>query len=111
MLSQIHLGIICGYGKGDKSKTYTVKSPYRILNNNLGCLEDMFFTQLWVTTTSPDAKHFIWRLGRNRIATMVNLENRGILLSSVLCQLCQQQEESTQHPFIESKIASTVWNW
>ncbi|KAL4583690.1 hypothetical protein LXL04_008273 [Taraxacum kok-saghyz] len=46
---------------------------------------------------------FAWRLSLNRLPTMVNLDNRGIDVGSVLCHLCDCDVETTLNNF-KSKV-------
>jgi len=40
----------------------------------------------------------------------VNLDKRGVIVSSNLYFLCKKDEETVQHVFINYKIAQKVWN-
>ncbi|GJY85007.1 RNA-directed DNA polymerase, eukaryota, reverse transcriptase zinc-binding domain protein [Tanacetum coccineum] len=56
-----------------------------------------------------------WRLAINKIATRVNLYNRGIEVNSMLCGVCDKGIESTDHFFFCCELARElmieVGNW
>ncbi|XP_071689042.1 uncharacterized protein [Rutidosis leptorrhynchoides] len=52
---------------------------------------------------------FIWRSRKKRLATLVELDKRGIDLHSVRCPLCDDDVESVDHALIFCKHAFEVW--
>ncbi|PWA65795.1 reverse transcriptase domain, Reverse transcriptase zinc-binding domain protein [Artemisia annua] len=56
-------------------------------------------------------KIFSWRLAIDRLPTLCNLDKRDIDLDSTRCPLCDDGLESSQHIFVDCKIANSVWRW
>jgi len=51
-----------------------------------------------------------WRLLLDRLPTRVNLVKRDMQLINMLCSLCQEGEETSQHLFGTCKVAQKVWD-
>nr|GEW79334.1 putative reverse transcriptase domain-containing protein [Tanacetum cinerariifolium] len=49
-----------------------------------------------------------WRLAINKLATRVNLYNRGIVVKSMLCGVCDKGTESTDHLFFDCELANEL---
>ncbi|XP_068486393.1 uncharacterized protein [Phaseolus vulgaris] len=44
-----------------------------------------------------------------RIPTRESLSRRGVIMNTILCAMCELQEETCQHTFIECDVAQRVW--
>ncbi|KAJ9560014.1 hypothetical protein OSB04_005174 [Centaurea solstitialis] len=58
----------------------------------------------------PD-RCFMWRLLLNRIPTRTNLSKRGVNTPSLLCPLCNLEEETVDHLFCSCSAAKDLWKW
>lgn len=54
-----------------------------------------------------------WRLANKHLPTRMNLIARGVDLHSTRCQMCNEDQETEEHIFLECKIAKDLWspNW
>jgi len=69
----------------------------------------MVLDQLWRSKALPNVLTTAWRVLLDRLPTRVNLMRRGVVVSTNICVLYQETEESTQHLFIECAFAQRVW--
>ena len=57
----------------------------------------------------------IWRVLRDKIPTKTNLIYKGVDSPNSLCELCQEEQETTTHMFIGCKVSHSIWvmcdNW
>jgi len=70
--------------------------------------KDEYFQLPWRTNVIPNVKHFIQKMGHNKITTRGNLQHRGIVVPSKSCVLCKEQDETIQYLFLNSKVSSMV---
>lgn len=58
---------------------------------------------------------FMLQASHDRIPTRDLLTSRGIILPSLTCKLCGEEEESVEHLFLTCRVAATIWskvsNW
>jgi hypothetical protein len=66
----------------------------------------MFIPALWKIGVPPKIHMFLWLLSHNKLATVDNLNKKG-LDKPKLCQLCDE-EESISHLFFECVVS--VWS-
>ncbi|XP_076931545.1 uncharacterized protein LOC143596728 [Bidens hawaiensis] len=52
---------------------------------------------------------FAWRVGLERVASLVELAKRNIVFGSVLCPLCGEVDETVEHIFASCGFAQHVW--
>ncbi|XP_068474698.1 uncharacterized protein [Phaseolus vulgaris] len=84
----------------DESGCYNVSSAYVCLDEiDRGPHYDAF-KYLWKAKAFPNVLTTTWR---------VLLGRRGVVLSTLVCPMCQTKEESCQHLFLECKFALRVW--
>lgn len=50
----------------------------------------------------------MWQALHSRIPTCVLLSRRGVILSSLMCSLCGEEEETAEHLFISCSIAANI---
>jgi len=55
--------------------------------------------------TLPSAQVTIWRVLKDKIDTIVNLERCGLVMISTLCVMCGDEEETTSHLFFKCRVA------
>ncbi|GKD93725.1 RNA-directed DNA polymerase, eukaryota, reverse transcriptase zinc-binding domain protein, partial [Tanacetum coccineum] len=53
---------------------------------------------------------FLWRLKINKLPSMVNLDRRGIEVSSLLCPSCLGDLETVNHTFFNCDLAKDLWS-
>jgi len=95
--------------KSDESGSFTVRSAYECLVKADRSPQIDAFKYLWKIKTFPNVVITAWRVLLGRVPTRLCLRKRGMLLESVLCAMCQSEEESCQHLFLECKLAWSVW--
>ncbi|XP_068487094.1 uncharacterized protein [Phaseolus vulgaris] len=102
------------WGNGELKK-YTVNSAYECLAKQTRGTHHVVFEVLWKAKAFPNVVITTWRVLIDRIPTRVRLSRREVLMLLTVCGLCQINEESCQHLFIECKYAQLVWslclNW
>ena len=49
-----------------------------------------------------------WRVAHGRLATKSNLQKRGVVLLSLSCPLCGEEDETEEHVFINCTVARSV---
>ncbi|GKB83800.1 RNA-directed DNA polymerase, eukaryota, reverse transcriptase zinc-binding domain protein [Tanacetum coccineum] len=52
---------------------------------------------------------FMWRLSLDKLATLVNLDRKGIDVASLLCPVCNEQVENVNHLFFSCEMARDLW--
>jgi len=67
------------------------------------------YSKLWRCKALPSALITAWRVLENRVASMVNLTRRGVVVENSLCCLCGEEEESSCHLFSICRFAWRVW--
>eukprot|EP00253_Pinus_taeda_P020455 PITA_20455 len=63
---------------------------------------------VWKNACLPKIKFFAWTLLKGKILIVENLRKKGIH-GPFVCVLCQEEEESTQHLFLNCVIARQCW--
>jgi len=67
------------------------------------------YSKLWRFKALFSALFTAWRVLENKIATLVNLERRGIVVDNLLYCLCEKEKESHRHLFFDCIFAWLVW--
>ncbi|CAN1805213.1 Putative ribonuclease H protein At1g65750 [Linum perenne] len=65
--------------------------------------------EIWSRLAPTKVQFFCWLVYRNRIATIDNLQRRGLALPN-RCALCEMEAESVNHLFIHCSFSSQVWS-
>ncbi|KAJ9547496.1 hypothetical protein OSB04_020039 [Centaurea solstitialis] len=95
--------------EGDSDGEYTVSSLRGIIDGVLNPPNDnMCFWNNWLPLR---IKCFMWRLLLNRIPTRTNLSKRGVNTPSLLCPLCNLEEETVDHLFCSCSAVKDLWKW
>ncbi|GKB00905.1 RNA-directed DNA polymerase, eukaryota [Tanacetum coccineum] len=63
----------------------------------------------WVKWVPIKTNIFIWRARRDCIPTRYNLSRKGVLLDSLVCPLCDNGVETTQHVLFQCPIVRNVF--
>ena len=69
---------------------------------------DRLWKKVWHLDSIPKVNSFTWILLHNKLLTAENLRKRGIMGPS-RCALCNLDEETTNHIFLQCKISLLVW--
>ena len=92
---------------------YQVKTAYDLLtqtnspNNHQGC-QTKFWKQLWKLPIPHKIITFTWKLLQDALPLKAEIAKRGINCNQ-LCQLCQLDNETSEHLFIHCHFARAVW--
>ncbi|XVF51873.1 hypothetical protein PTKIN_Ptkin04bG0219100 [Pterospermum kingtungense] len=91
---------------------YTVKSGYHLamelleLDGHFGISGD--WQHIWSLQVPPKVRSFLWRLARDCLPHRINLQKKGITVSS-LCAVCNSHLENSWHLFLRCSIAEQCW--
>ncbi|XP_071699262.1 uncharacterized protein [Rutidosis leptorrhynchoides] len=93
----------------DKSGVYTCKSVAAKLDTCLLSSNSPAIKTIRNNLVPQKVGIFVWRVLKGRIATLVELDKRGIDLGSILCATCGNEIESIDHALFKCKSAVDVW--
>ena len=96
--------------RGDEVGCFSVSSAYECLTKYERGPQLDVFNFLWKIKAFPNVMITTWRVLLGRMPTRECLSRRGVLLNTTACALCQSEEESCHHLFIECKCAWCVWS-
>ena len=88
---------------------YTVKTGYKILQDQTNQQEWEPWKIAWKSESLPKIKNFIWTLLKGKILTSENLKRKRGFHGPSRCPLCQQVEETIQHLFQDYKFSRECW--
>lgn len=91
----------------DNSRIFSVKSMRKFIEKKT--LPSDSDPIRWNSMLPKKVNISSWRLRLNRLPTRVNLDKRGIDLHSTRCPVCDDDQESQTHLFIECKVARELW--
>ncbi|GJS49408.1 RNA-directed DNA polymerase, eukaryota [Tanacetum coccineum] len=92
---------VCGDG------SFHVKEVRTFLDNLV--LPSSSESTRWVKWVPIKTNIFIWRARRDCIPTRYNLSRKGVLLDSLVCPLCDNGVETTQHVLFQCPIVRNVF--
>ncbi|KAJ0561825.1 putative RNA-directed DNA polymerase [Helianthus annuus] len=95
--------------KADQSGTYSVRSLR--LKMQLANYPDREGGFIWDSWAPIKVKFLSWCVFLNRIPTMVELQKRNINTGSLLCRICGNHDETTDHLFVSCDLAQGVWDY
>ncbi|KAJ9567980.1 hypothetical protein OSB04_003946 [Centaurea solstitialis] len=97
----------------DSSKSYTVRSLRMLIDGISLPIADMETD--WVRWLPGKVNIQLWRVLNNRLPTRDNLQNRGLILNSILCPLCLSTAENLDHLLCSCSTTKTIsaylMNW
>lgn len=93
------------WGKEEKG-VYTVKSSYRSLMGEDNLDVKVKWTNIGKLPLLPKVKVLIWQACCNVLPTTDNLNNRRVDCH-LLCILCTQEDEITDHIFLHCEVAKS----
>ncbi|GKV32323.1 hypothetical protein SLEP1_g40939 [Rubroshorea leprosula] len=97
--------------KHDKDGVYAVKTAYNVLSSNNGHGKAWIYKRIWSRLVPTKVSAFAWQAIQDRIPTKINLFRRGIITdpNQVLCGLCGESSEDSNHLFIHCRNTCPVW--
>ena len=63
----------------------------------------------WNKSVPRKVNIMVWRLQLNRLPLRVNLDARGIDLESIMCPVCDSEQEDARHLFFRCEVARQLW--
>jgi hypothetical protein len=87
------------------SRVYSVQSLYTIINYR--SVSPVYVPVVWNIVVPPKIQLFLWLLAHNKLATVDNLNRRG-MSKPRQCRFCME-EKSIAHLFFGSVVARNVW--
>ncbi|GJR55266.1 RNA-directed DNA polymerase, eukaryota [Tanacetum coccineum] len=92
----------------EKSGKFTVKSLRSRIEKQM-FQNHNHFTR-WSKLVPKKVNILVWRAGRGRLATRVNLDSRNIDLHTILCPMCDSETKSTEHLMVSCSWSNAIWN-
>ncbi|CAN1332114.1 Putative ribonuclease H protein At1g65750 [Linum perenne] len=93
----------------ESSGCFTVRSMReRLAADKFAGLNDYPSKLIWSKGVPTKVQGFIWLSWHKKIATVDNLQRRGMQLTN-RCALCCKDLESVDHIFLRCEFAATVW--
>ena len=93
-----------------RSVVFTVKSAYKILKEDVQGAERELFWGFWRLKAQPSSHFTTWRVLEDKIVSKANLAKRGICMTTNMCCLCGEREETTSHLVCTCRVAWLVWS-
>ncbi|XP_022032257.1 uncharacterized protein LOC110933335 [Helianthus annuus] len=93
---------------GDSQKGFSVKDVKSALLKDRGNCHPPDFS--WCKWVLIKCNIMNWRGNLDRLPSRVNLRKRNVVLSSSMCPLCDETEESVEHLFTACSVALRVWS-
>uniref|UniRef100_A0A251UX75 Putative reverse transcriptase zinc-binding domain-containing protein n=1 Tax=Helianthus annuus TaxID=4232 RepID=A0A251UX75_HELAN len=78
-----------------------------LVQNNQTAAATVYSWNRWIPLK---VNFLVWRLNLNRLSTRVSLLRRGVQVPSALCELCRDEEESTEDVFCTCPFTQKVWD-
>jgi len=94
----------------DESGLFSVNSAYECIAHPVRSSQNDVFRYLWKIKTFHNVLTTAWRVLIGRIPTRENLSRRGVIMNTILYAMCESEEETCQHTFIECAAAQRVWS-
>ncbi|PWA65928.1 Endonuclease/exonuclease/phosphatase [Artemisia annua] len=90
-------------------KDFTVNTLSNIID--LSLFEPYHFEQnyKWNSWVPLKINIFAWRAFNNRLSLIINIDNRGLGVGSVLCPFCSNTPEDANHLLIRCSRILTIW--
>ncbi|GJU55544.1 RNA-directed DNA polymerase, eukaryota [Tanacetum coccineum] len=93
---------------GLTSVGYTVASARQFIDDT--SLPGNFSTTRWTRCIPIKINIFIWKLRLNKLPTLDNMNSKGIDVDSLLCPICHNYVECTDHLFFACDMAKEMWS-
>ncbi|XP_075663263.1 uncharacterized protein LOC142632818 [Castanea sativa] len=105
--------------KHSSTSEFNVKTDYKLLSEDFYLStqslsrsvpnQEGFWNKIWKVKVPQRICNFVWRLMHDSLPTMLILKNRSIPVQSN-CHLCDADEESTSHLFMQCPFARACWH-
>ncbi|KAK5825481.1 hypothetical protein PVK06_020318 [Gossypium arboreum] len=115
LAKECHDDLVVWYGEpfGD----FSIQNTYKLLQpstlspnfNDLHTTSRDFYRQLWNLQLPTKLKITIWRISRNFIPTLVNLNHKQ-LVANMACLRCEGANENLDHVLRECPISVEAWS-
>ncbi|CAN1338924.1 Putative ribonuclease H protein At1g65750 [Linum perenne] len=94
----------------DQSSSFSVRSLRNSLTSER-CVNFFDFPKevIWSNPVPPKIQGFCWMVWHKKITSVDNLQRRGMSLAN-RCVVCEQEEESVDHLFVNCQFALEVWD-
>ena len=66
-------------------------------------------TTRWPRCVPIKVNVFMWRLGLNKLPTLVNMDRKDIDVASLLCPICSEHDECVDHLFFSCDMTRDIW--
>jgi len=96
--------------KDKESTVLTVKSVYHFLKQGVQGAKKEMYGDFWRLKAQPPFHLTSWRVLEDKIASKANLAREGLCISTIMCCLCGEEEETTSHLFCTCRVAWLVWS-
>nr|GEU89643.1 RNA-directed DNA polymerase, eukaryota [Tanacetum cinerariifolium] len=97
----------------DSSCDYSMKSIRNLIDDYI--LPSKYVPTRWVKVIPIKINIFAWRVFLDKLHTRLDLSFRGVVVSSILCPLCDASVESSSHLFftcpLVCQVRSKVSHW
>jgi hypothetical protein len=91
----------------EKSGTYSSHSCYSIISYRR--VKPVYIPVIWSIVVPPKIHLFLWLVAYNKLATVDNLNKKG-LMKNPQCCFCNENE-SVSHLFFECVVAKVLWKY
>ncbi|CAN1331689.1 Putative ribonuclease H protein At1g65750 [Linum perenne] len=94
----------------ESSGRFSVGSLRRLMvSERYAPIHDFPYEVIWEKAVPPKIQCFMWMVWHGKIASIDNLQRRGMVLAN-WCVLCERDAESIDHLFVHCPFALTVWS-
>ncbi|GJU26399.1 RNA-directed DNA polymerase, eukaryota, reverse transcriptase zinc-binding domain protein [Tanacetum coccineum] len=93
---------------GDGSNGFSVASIHDLVDSHI--LDVDLMATRWTRSIPIKVNVFLWRLKLNRLPSWVNLDRKGIDVSSILCPTCHDNVKTVNHIFFNCGMAKDLWS-
>nr|XP_043639533.1 uncharacterized protein LOC122610628 [Erigeron canadensis] len=92
---------------GAKFNVFMVKGVKDFLRSDNDYSNNFVFK--WSKWVAKKCNVFMWRLGLNRLPTRMALKDKNCCFDSLMCGLCDKEEEDVDHLFSFREMAMGIW--
>ncbi|GJR15589.1 RNA-directed DNA polymerase, eukaryota, reverse transcriptase zinc-binding domain protein [Tanacetum coccineum] len=86
---------------------FTVASARKHIDEHI--IISGFTTTRWPKCVPIKVNVFMWRLSFDKLATLVNMDRKGIDVASLLCPVCCEYVENANHLFFSCGMSRDLW--
>ncbi|PWA55079.1 protein Networked (NET), actin-binding (NAB) domain-containing protein [Artemisia annua] len=113
---KVHNGLLHGFRRlpggaedvqmEESDGEFKVCSARHFIDEGLCDMEEMHTR--WVKLIPIKVNIFAWRLASNKLPTRFNMSTRGLEIPSMVCLVCNEKVESSEHLFFSCSVASSI---